>query len=273
VPVEIDKECEPIPFSAYTEPFEQVFTEGAHPRELTKKEESTGWGYVERKAKGAKRRRKRLMGKKAKDDGEEEGGASTSIVRVWLKGGQHKSGQRVASKITKPVKHTSNEKMLTWRAMPNLASYDIMANPKYGRLLVDCPYFDEEKIRKLMARKAKAERARVKAEGQATKGTPEEQLKAMTELKVDPLMAKKKAKAEMKAAKYKTVSTFGLLWYETKPSNLALTALTIHQMMGGSKIVPDLMSLGGGSDPEGPLAFSFEESIGLAKRPPPEERE
>jgi hypothetical protein len=143
MPIAVSVECEPTPFSAYTEPFEQPFVMGDTPRDLTPKEEATGWGYVEFKAKGAKKRARRRMGKKAEEDHEHEEGECVSIQRVWLRAGEHKSGQLAATKDPKPVPHSKNEKMLSWRAMPTTSSYDIMANPQYGELLAACPFFDQ----------------------------------------------------------------------------------------------------------------------------------
>jgi RNA recognition motif-containing protein len=157
-------DLEQTPFSAYTEPFEQCAVDGTTVRTLSKKEEDTGWEEVEENAKEKKKKKKKAdIRREGKDEVDDEG-ACVSIVRVWMRGGQHNSGQLVNSKATKSVVHNQGERMLTWRAMPTLASYDIMANPKYGRLLEDCPFFDQEKLAKARAKLAKMERAREKME-------------------------------------------------------------------------------------------------------------
>ena len=71
------------------------------------------------------------------------------------KHGEHKAGMSVASGGWREnkVKHKPGEKMRTWRAMPTTASYNIMCSKRYGTLLADSPYFDPDKIQKLMEKK------------------------------------------------------------------------------------------------------------------------
>ena len=108
---------------------------------------------------GSKRRRRRR--KKVAHIGEDEDGGdskddeSTSIVRKWHKHGEHKAGMSMTTGGFREhmVKHKPGEKMLTWRAMPTTASYNIMCSKRYGTLLADSPYFDPDKIQKLMEKK------------------------------------------------------------------------------------------------------------------------
>jgi hypothetical protein len=205
-------DMEDTPFSAYTEPFEQCFVGGATVRELSKKEEKCGWDVIEEKSKQKQARRR-------KDKGNES--ATKSIVRLWLRAGMHKSGQLMSSKHPKALPHSQNERMLTWRAMSTLASYDIMANPKYGRLLGGCPFFDEEKIRKARARYAKAERAKAKLED-----TDHGDSISTRKMQEDPLHARMTAQATMKAAKRKQVREEAVLIHSKLD---LLTRRTLHR--------------------------------------------
>jgi RNA recognition motif-containing protein len=251
-------DLEDTPFSAYTEAFEQCAVDGAGLRTLSKKEEAAGWESVEGNVSGSKKKKKKKKKKQAKKKttgGEEadDEGACVSIVRVWMRGGEHKSGQLVSSKVMKLQGHNQGEHMLTWRAMPTLASYDIMANPKYGRLLADCPFFDEIQIRKARAKLAKMERARAKMEGTVAKEISLKDQLALGEaegtirfnggrkgpVRVDPLYAKMKAEKLMKEQKFKTMMS-GVKKVEPEPE--------VGVTMGNKKEE---------------VFFSFEESIGL----------
>jgi hypothetical protein len=177
-PARLDRTLGDMPICAYTEAFERRVGEDDALKPLAFRDLEAGWRHVK------------------VDSGKSRG--QTCVIRIWIKDGKHLSG--CGEHKGKLINHKKGDRMLTWRAMPTLASYDILANPLYRQFLANSVYFNETKRAKI-AQKFKVQKKKLEGDAKAMKKTKKEEAKA-AQLTKKYNRLKKKIKKTVKSSKF-----------------------------------------------------------------------